>query len=99
MSEDELTGILDAIKALTGEYTARGTETEYDSKNFGKASEYKAELTRDDVAGILQALSAQPAYRPMPEYQDSMDFEAEVMRRYPQFFGVPDYDPKKFGKY
>lgn len=108
MSEQELFGILDAIKNLTGEYRARGQEMEIEPKkskwgNFQAKDEdgylvyndkdmrdYDVQLSEQDVVGILQALSAQPSYRPIetsPDPMDFMDFEAQVMKRYPQFFG------------
>jgi hypothetical protein len=103
-SPEEIQGVLDAIKAMTGGYVARGEEMQLEPKksqwgDFQAKDEdgylvyhengmkpYEANLTRDELQGILEALSMQPAYRPMPE-QGSPEYDAELMRRYPQFFG------------
>jgi len=109
-TEKEIEGILDAIKAMTGGYVARGeevTQTPQMSKhdplrqawdfegdgetkqllyNYSEPKPYEAELTREEVRGILEALSKQPHYRPMPE-QGSPAYDIELMKRYPQFFG------------
>ena len=116
MSEQELFGILDAIKTIAGDYRGRGeareakpqmskvdpTRQAYDyavkdeplSKEYlweySEPEPYNVKLSEQDVAGILQALSAMPAYRPIetsPDQMDFMDFEFQAAKRYPQLFG------------
>ena len=108
--DNEIRGILDVIKGLTGEYRAQGETMELtpqqsrwgdfqardkdgyllyleDFDNEGRMVPYDNKHTEDEMIGIFQALQQQPHYRPIKRTQDSMDFEIEVMRRYPQFFG------------
>ena len=112
MSEQELFGILDAIKNLTGEYRYYGEYPELEpsiSEKTGKQAvthdgmlgwlEAQGEggqpivqaeskpLSEQDVVDILQEWSKSNLYRPIKRTEDSMDFEAEVMDKYPQFFG------------
>lgn len=92
--DDEIYGILNAIKGLTGGYTARGEEMDIGGninsrefyQNTGQMKPYEANLTEDEMVNIFSALKQMPAYRPIEPTVDSMDYEAEVMRRYPQFF-------------
>jgi hypothetical protein len=93
--DDEIYGILNAIKNLTGEYRARGETMDIGDnihsqkfyKNSGDMVPYEANLTEDEMINIFRMLQQMPAYRPIEPQVDSMDYEAEVMRRYPQFFG------------
>ena len=93
--DNEIRGILDVIKGLTGEYRAQGEEMDIGGnihsqkfyRNSGEMKPYEANLTEDEMIGIFQALKQMPHYRPIERTPDSMDFEIEVMRRYPQFFG------------
>jgi hypothetical protein len=108
MSEQELFGILDAIKTIAGDYRGRGDSMELEAKkskwgdfqardedgylvyNEGETKPYDVKLSEQDVVGILQALSAMPAYRPIetsPDPMDFMDFEFQAAKRYPQLFG------------
>jgi hypothetical protein len=93
--DDEIRGILDVIRNLTGEYRARGEEMDIGNnihsqkyyKNSGELRPYENVHTEDEMITIFNALRQLPSYRPIEPTADSMEYELEVMRRYPQFFG------------